>query len=127
MQDGHFEEWETFANGKKCGSQGDVESVLTSTQVMGAFICFSSFLSIFPPRVSQPLSGRQRRDEKWDKMKEPKMPKFGISPSLHLCLSGLSLSQLLQASVKQPELFFVFIVFVLVAAFNNNNKKKKTH
>lgn len=60
-------------------------------------------------------------------MKEPKMPKFGISPSLHLCLSGLSLSQLLQASVKQPELFFVFIVFVLVAAFNNNNKKKKTH
>lgn len=64
MQDGHFEEWETFANGKKCGSQGDVESVLTSTQVMGAFICFSSFLSIFPPRVSQPLSGRQRRDEK---------------------------------------------------------------
>lgn len=52
-----------------------------------------------------------------ERIKELQMQKFGVSPSslLFLCLAGLSFSQLLQASVKQPEFFFLFSLTEAVA------------
>lgn len=59
-----FEEWETFANGNKPGSGGDIESKINRRANDGWFHLFFIVFSIILPRLSQPLNGCQRRDEK---------------------------------------------------------------